>query len=949
MRQHFDGTQNIALEFVNQARINPEAIAIVCENETINYGDLLALASTNASLLRNLAQCKSGPVAILGTRSVETPLAMLSCLLAKLPFVILDTAYPKERILDILRISSAAVCFYPSSLATGRDSQFRTKAGAIAWLEIAKMRTQDPTNLVDPAGLSVTPDDVAYLLFTSGSTGFPKGILTGHAPIVHFIRWYENVFGPRPGSKFSMLSGLSHDPLLRDVLVPLSLGGELHIPKQCDLLAPDRLFNWLDSSHIEYAHLTPPLIDLLSARKRKDEIQRLRYVFCGGDVLRGATVKHVRELAPRAHLVNFYGTSETPQAMTYQIIGPELSAPYPLGKPISDVKVWIVDEDLNNLEVGTQGEIAIETEYLSFGYIGHDHRQDEGGRRNAFLQRGATPDSRDRMYLTGDLGYADQEGRIYFCGRRDDQVKVRGYRVDCIEIAAVFERHGLVKRAIVLPEASESGDTILVAYVVGNDGGVRRFAPDLLPSYMIPSLVVSVDQLPLLPNGKVDRSALRSIGQSRIAAAAIKNVTDSQFLREVSDAWGGIEFDGDQSFVELGGDSLSYVRMSLLIEDRLGFLPVNWEEIPFVKLASMEIISASVQREAGLFSLVSVEASLLFRAISITLVVLDHARVGFFTATSTLFLVSGMSFGRFLLPGILESGRLLPTLGFITKFAVPAAIWQLFRGDPAHHIWLPDIFLMGTLFANPDEGSLPFWFLDILAASLLIFAAIGKVYYWSKHLLGRAEQEGKVTFAFCVSAFFVGLSALFLQTQLDWWNGEINHTSVGPFRWFWLLPLGAAIYFARSTYEKLLLTAITGALVVAAYGNLVVAGSFMQPFSAFLFLSIVIMIWFGRIVLPRILRGSFAVLAQHSLFIYMLSGWVANKLMPKLAVVGIPDLLVLRVCLAVACGVAASVVWNDLADRVLGVIGRKRIALTGLRGWPLRRRDSREASGESNS
>jgi hypothetical protein len=274
-----------------------------------------------------------------------------------------------------------------------------------------------------------------------------------------------------------------------------------------------------------------------------------------------------------------------------------------------------------------------------------------------------------------------------------------------------------------------------------------------------------------------------------------------------------------------------------------------------------------------------------------------------------------MSFARFLLPGIIRSGRLFPTFGFIAKFAVPAALWQLFRGGPTHHIWIPDIFLIGTLYANPAEGSLPFWFLDILAASLLIFAISAKIGGAFDRAISQSSKYFLSAFVICIVMLFVGIGALFLQTQLDWWNGEINYTSVGPFRWFWLLPFGAAIQTAESGSEKLLVTTFGGLMAVIFYGNMITAGSFAQPLSTFLFASIIALIWCDRILLPRALRGSVVLLAQHSLFIYMFSGWVSNKLMPKLALVGIPDWEPLRICLAFAFGITASVVWNKLVSK----------------------------------
>lgn len=761
------------------------------------------------------------------------------------------------------------------------------------------------------AAFTVLAHETAYLLFTSGSTGLPKGIRTGHAPLIHFVAWYESAFRPGRGTRFSMLAGLSHDPLLRDIFVPLSTGGQLHIPPQTDLLNPDRLFFWMENSAIGFAHMTPQLIDILHARRdRTRTLSSLAFAFCGGDVLRAETARQLRTIAPNACLVNFYGTSETPQAMAYQVIGADMQAPYPLGQPIADVDIDILDERQTVLPPGAQGEIAVSTEFLSDGYLPGTA---SAGARQPYLYRPAAEGKpARRTYLTGDLGYKDEQGRVYFSGRRDDQVKIRGYRVDCAGVAAAIERHRLADKAIVLPETAPSGDAALLAFVVGDAEHVKRALPKLLPAHMLPAVIVAVPAIPLLPNGKTDRAALLAVRRAsleKVQALAMPPADPLyQALAECLDLAG---FDPEQSFVDAGGDSLSFIRTGLVIEDHIGYLPDGWEVMPFSALSRLKQDKRSSANTHAYLRTRQIEPAILLRAVAIVLVVLMHAKVGFYmVATSTLFVVAGMSFARFLLPELLGGGSLGPTGKFVLKFGVPAGLWQAASGILQNQFWLPDVLMLGTMWANPVQH-LTFWFLDILAATILIIAIVAwQVGKSTNRKPGNRRTD--IALRFSLAMLGLGILAFFLQTQLDRWNGAPGLASTGPFRWFWLFALGMAIQTAGNRTVRLAVASLAFALAVLAYGGLVTKGAFQEPFSAFLLVSIAMLAGARQVRIPALSYRPILVLAQHSLFIYLFSLWAPNSLFPGLVRVGMPDLAPIRILLTLAVGIGASWAWNRL-------------------------------------
>jgi len=893
--------RNIAACFLAHARRFPDDLAIVDDGVRVTYGQLLRQALALARTLRQ-GHAPGDVVAIHGQRSRDTPVAMIACLLANLTFVVIDAAYRQQRILDMLALSRARTMLHY------QVDQSLADAIAAHGVPCQPIRCRQAST---SAPLTVLAQQTAYLLFTSGSTGLPKGICTGHAPLIHFVGWYQAAFRPGRGTRFSMLAGLSHDPLLRDIFVPLSTGGQLHIPRQPDMLSPDRLFSWMERSAIGFAHMTPQLIDVLHARRdRAGTLSSLEYVFCGGDVLRAETARQVRAISPNACLVNFYGTSETPQAMAYQVIGADMQAPYPLGQPIADVDIDILDEGQASLPAGTQGEIAITTEFLSDGYLPGTAPT---GARHPYLCRSAdTGKPARRTYLTGDLGYKDEQGRVFFSGRRDDQVKIRGYRVDCAEVAATIERHRLADKAIVLPDTTRSGDAALTAFVVGDAEHVKRSLPVLVPAHMLPAAIIAVPAIPLLPNGKTDRAALLAVRRARLEQTQVLAMPPADpFYQALAESLDLAEFDPEQSFVDAGGDSLSFIRTGLVVEDHIGYLPVGWEAMSFATLSRLEPDKHSSADDRARLRTRQIEPAILLRALAIVLVVLMHARIGFYmVATSTLFVVAGMSFARFLLPELLNGGSLAPTGKFILKYGVPAGLWQAASGIMQNQFWLPDVLMLGTMWANPARH-LTFWFLDVLTAAVLIIAILA----W---LVGRSEdrhpgnRRADSAVRFSLAVLGMGIIAFLLQTQLDRWNGAPGVASTGPFRWFWLVALGLAMQTTRSRTGRLLVALPAIALAVLAYGGLVTKGAFQEPFSGFLLVSIAMLAGIRQIRIPALAYRPVLVLAQHSLFIYLFSLWVPNSLVPKLVQAGMPDLASLRILLTLAIGISASWLWNRL-------------------------------------
>lgn len=568
--------------FVTQAAVSPRRTAIEEDGARWTYGRLAALTGGLAAWLRTHGVSPGDTVAIYGHRSGPQVLAVLGVLRAGAAFCILDPAYPAARLAACVRtvkpkawLRIAAAGGPPPELEAALETACRLTLprapGIFSMPELAGK---------DDHSCEVDPDSPAYLTFTSGTTGEPKCVLGTHRPLAHFEDWHVRQFGLKRHDRFSMLSGLGHDPLLRDIFTPLCLGATLVISSD-DIFSPGRLSRWIRQRHITIAHLTPAMVQLIAepSTSPPQPLPTLRYAFFGGDLLTGREVALITSMAPQVECVNFYGTTETPQAMTWFRV-PKIppagdtapARPIPLGRPVPDAQVLIMNRNGVLAGIGELGEIYIRTPYLSRGYINDDTLT-----RKRFLANPFTGDGGDRLYRTGDLARFRPDGAVEFAGRADHQIKIRGYRIELGEIEAALAKCPHVQRGVVVARNNRSGGKRLVACLIPQNGGrlmpeqVRARLKELLPAYMIPSAFVAVDSIPLTPNAKVDRDAL-TIPEAVLAGTAHEYVAARNAVEKaMADIWCDVLGVGEvgilDNFFDLGGHSLSATRLIARLRD----------------------------------------------------------------------------------------------------------------------------------------------------------------------------------------------------------------------------------------------------------------------------------------------------------------------------------------------------------------------------------------------
>jgi amino acid adenylation domain-containing protein len=568
--------------FGRQVQRVPEQTAVMDRATRWTYRELNARSNQLAHWLCAHGVRKGDVVAIYAHRSAALVWALLGVWKAGAAFLILDPRYPATRLaerihlakprawLQLVEADTLPETLEEAALSCHCHLVLPSANQADACQPLTRQSTQTPQ-------VGLGPDDLAYVVFTSGTTGAAKGILGTHRPLSHFCQWHGDTFGLKETDRFSLLSGLSHDSLLRDIFTPLTLGATLCIPEAKDWTVPGGLTTWLAHERISVVHLTPALGQWLS-EGNSNRIESLRCAFFGGDQLTRRDVTRFRELAPAATCVNFYGTTETPQAMSYFVVPPASAAArtcVPIGRGIGDVQLLVLNAAGQLAGVGELGEIHVRTPYLTLGYL-----DDATLTASRFVTNPATQDSQDRLYKTGDLGRFLPDGQVELAGRADQQVKLRGFRIELGEIEAALAKHPALSQVIVVRREDTPGDARLVAYGVPREQGTistndwREFLTPQLPDYMIPSAFMTVARLPLTPNGKIDRRALPNPGwrsqPSPESSAELPSLLEARLITLWENVLGRSGISVKDNFFDLGGHSLLAVRLFAQIEKALG-------------------------------------------------------------------------------------------------------------------------------------------------------------------------------------------------------------------------------------------------------------------------------------------------------------------------------------------------------------------------------------------
>ena len=554
--------------FEEVAATHADQVAIVFKDRQLTYSELNTQANQLAHQLQLMNVTSETMVGCCIERSPEFIVAILAILKAGGAYVPLDPSYPKERLDFMLEDTRTPLIItqdrFRSTVLSGRDIQI---------LILDENRPASSSSVDAKLPPTVGPGNLAYVMYTSGSTGRPKGVLVEHRGILRLVR-NTNYCRLAADEVFLQFAPISFDASTFEIWGALLNGGRLVIaPPQTSSL--EDLGRIIRENGVTTLWLTAGLFHLM-VEQRLDDLQPLRQLLAGGDVLSSEHVRRFLKNVPGCSLINGYGPTENTTFTCCQVMraGDPIPDSVPIGRPISNTQVYILDKRLRPVAPGTVGELYTGGDGLARGYL-----NDAEATAASFLRNPFSNDPAARIYRTGDLARWREDGVIEFLGRADSQVKILGYRIEPGEIEAVLGKHHGVSQVCVVPQNGGNGSKKLVAFFVPADylaaspQQLRDFAATKLPQHMLPAQFVALSSMPLSPNGKIDRTALSQLLMAGNGSSNSIELPETQLERTLADLWSRVlrvpTVGLDDNFFDLGGDSLQVVAVHSHLQQKL--------------------------------------------------------------------------------------------------------------------------------------------------------------------------------------------------------------------------------------------------------------------------------------------------------------------------------------------------------------------------------------------
>ena len=548
-------------EFLSHVRQSPRRTAVKQAGHSWTYSELSASSEAIVCALLARQLHRGEVVGLTGLRSFGWIAGVVGAFRSGGVLLTVDSSLPMNRQRLILTEARARYLVYVGEWR-GEDDWLRGMSG----LEIISV-AKDGSLEKPPVSISVPgirPEDAAYIFFTSGTTGSPKGVRGCHKALSQFVAWQRKTFDVGPDDHCAQLTSPSFDAVLRDIFLPLVSGATLCLPDEAADTASGAMLSWLGREGITMFHAVPTLAQTwLGTMANGAVLPKLRYAFFSGEPLTDVLVARWRNAMPTtAKIVNLYGPTETTLVKCFHVV-PEKPAHgvQPLGKPLPHAQALVLNDEHQLCGVGEPGEIVIRTPFRTLGYINAPEEQQKRFVSNPF---GNSPE--DLVYFTGDRGRYRPDGVLEFLGRIDDQIKIWGVRIEPAGVAAILGRHPKVTACFVTAVTDANGESILAAFVVpavaksALTSDLRSYLSEQLPRAMVPSAFVFLDALPRSSNGKVDRRALAALDIATPDASIAlvpprthaEHVVERIWCRVLARERVGVQ----ENFFDLGGHSL---------------------------------------------------------------------------------------------------------------------------------------------------------------------------------------------------------------------------------------------------------------------------------------------------------------------------------------------------------------------------------------------------------
>jgi amino acid adenylation domain-containing protein len=556
--------------FAAVAAKRPNDIALISDDQRISFGELARRAGQVATALRGRA---AEPVGIFLPRSVDAFAAVLGCLIAGIPWVPLDTAQPDKRLAQLVELAGCRTVLTLCAL-------FRRLPAGLSTIVMDRDEPlwSKPVEMIDTAASA----DLAYVLFTSGSTGVPKGVMGATKALMNRIDWMHETYPFASGEVTCCKTSIGFVDSVWEMLGPLLAGVPTVIIPDEDLLDPERFIALLEQHGVTRIVLVPTLLRVLldHAPDLGRRLPALKMWSVSGEVLTSDLVRRFKLACPGRMLINLYGSSEVAaDVLAHEIQDADAEGAVPIGKPIANTQVYVLDRMGQPAPMGMPGVIHASGACLALGYWGNADLTAERFRANPIA--GAPSPT---LFNTGDRGVCRADGTILYLGRNDNQVKLRGVRLELDEVLGALRSHATVKDAAAMI-VGEADQQRLVAFVVGHQkqktpvpGELRAFLQERLQAAAVPAKLFVIDALPLLPSGKIDQMALKSL-----ADAPMRHEIESSAMpvnADVAEIWRAVlreeEISATDDFFDLGGNSLLAMQVIVRVRRRFSIdIPIR--------------------------------------------------------------------------------------------------------------------------------------------------------------------------------------------------------------------------------------------------------------------------------------------------------------------------------------------------------------------------------------
>ncbi|WP_426333070.1 amino acid adenylation domain-containing protein [Paenibacillus silvae] len=556
----------IYLDIEEQALRTPNDCAINYGGNSISYRELNGKANDLASKLQEMNICQGSHVPVLMDRSPELVISLLAIMKSGASFVPMDPNWPASRIESIIEDAKATVTLFDHHLGIP----------AIEFGDSMPIGVSiDQLALADNLEPSATPEDPIYIIYTSGSTGKPKGVVVPHRGISNRFAWMNDYFGSQAAASVLQTTHHVFDSSVWQFFWPLTVGGKTVLPDGEQLLSATYIASVIEDNQITLTDFVPSVFNVIvdqllnGSKELLQKLESLQSVIIGGEEVAASTVHQFQKLLPDIQLTNLYGPTEASIGCIYHQIDGKETVRIPIGRPVHNTQILILDESLHLVPPGVIGEIYISGLCLADGYLNDTEKTKAVFIKHAYPEAGW-----GRMYKTGDLAKYDHTGNIEYMGRSDFQVKIRGLRIELGEIESQIMLTNQVKEAVVTT-ADSGGQSVLCAYVVPygnlNIAELKRELQLVLPGYMIPAAFVSLQSMPLSPSGKVDRKALPTPDWSEhLTFVSTSNSLEEDIKQLWVDILGSDYFGVTDDFFMLGGHSLKLFALAAGIQERFG-------------------------------------------------------------------------------------------------------------------------------------------------------------------------------------------------------------------------------------------------------------------------------------------------------------------------------------------------------------------------------------------